>query len=161
MKRRNGEEGTAVDPKSALISQNHWTCNPSSPLFHCLRRALMCWSSLLSPFDFNRIPTEKEKSAEKVDRTPDLMIFSHTLSQLSYLGCWFGHFSVPYMRSSHFTTRMDEQRERVPIPIIPQSQNQISPNRGSVYGDNPIPVFIPSLFPFMGLSTPFQFWFGL
>ena len=30
--------------------------------------------------------TEKEKSAEKVDRTPDLMIFSHTLSQLSYLG---------------------------------------------------------------------------
>ena len=29
---------------------------------------------------------EIEKSAEKVDRTPDLMIFSHTLSQLSYLG---------------------------------------------------------------------------
>ena len=32
---------------------------------------------------------EIEKSAEKVDRTPDLMIFSHTLSQLSYLGFWF------------------------------------------------------------------------
>ena len=31
----------------------------------------------------------KEKSAEKVDRTPDLMIFSHTLSQLSYLGYCF------------------------------------------------------------------------
>ena len=30
--------------------------------------------------------SRKEKSAEKVDRTPDLMIFSHTLSQLSYLG---------------------------------------------------------------------------
>ena len=35
--------------------------------------------------------TEKEKSAEKVDRTPDLMIFSHTLSQLSYLGT-YPHF---------------------------------------------------------------------
>ena len=32
------------------------------------------------------VEKEKEKSAEKVDRTPDLMIFSHTLSQLSYLG---------------------------------------------------------------------------
>ena len=28
----------------------------------------------------------EKKNAEKVDRTPDLMIFSHTLSQLSYLG---------------------------------------------------------------------------
>ena len=35
---------------------------------------------------------EKEKSAEKVDRTPDLMIFSHTLSQLSYLGSRVGLF---------------------------------------------------------------------
>ena len=32
---------------------------------------------------------KSKKNAEKVDRTPDLMIFSHTLSQLSYLGfCW-------------------------------------------------------------------------
>ena len=31
----------------------------------------------------------EKKSAEKVDRTPDLMIFSHTLSQLSYLGFYF------------------------------------------------------------------------
>lgn len=31
----------------------------------------------------------EKKNAEKVDRTPDLMIFSHTLSQLSYLGFYF------------------------------------------------------------------------
>ena len=39
----------------------------------------------------NHKEIESKKSAEKVDRTPDLMIFSHTLSQLSYLGfCqWF------------------------------------------------------------------------
>ena len=30
-----------------------------------------------------------QKNAEKVDRTPDLMIFSHTLSQLSYLGFYW------------------------------------------------------------------------
>ena len=65
------------------------------------------------------------------------------------------------MRNSHSTTKTSEQRERVLLSNILHSQNQISPNRGSVYGDNPIPVFIPSLFPFMGLSTPFQFWFGL
>ena len=40
----------------------------------------------LKPFTSLRKLKKKEKSAEKVDRTPDLMIFSHTLSQLSYLG---------------------------------------------------------------------------
>ena len=40
---------------------------------------------------------KKEKSAEKVDRTPDLMIFSHTLSQLSYLGFWKGSELMPFL----------------------------------------------------------------
>ena len=45
----------------------------------------------------------KEKSAEKVDRTPDLMIFSHTLSQLSYLGYCSQPSPTPYKTSSHNT----------------------------------------------------------
>ena len=40
---------------------------------------------------------QKEKSAEKVDRTPDLMIFSHTLSQLSYLGFWCNTETTPFL----------------------------------------------------------------
>ena len=43
-----------------------------------------------------RYSSKKKKSAEKVDRTPDLMIFSHTLSQLSYLGFW-----LPFSTTLH------------------------------------------------------------
>ena len=43
---------------------------------------------------------KREKSAEKVDRTPDLMIFSHTLSQLSYLGFCFHLINYPLQRTT-------------------------------------------------------------
>ena len=45
------------------------------------------FAAIVHPMGGEEGDPRKEKSAEKVDRTPDLMIFSHTLSQLSYLGC--------------------------------------------------------------------------
>ena len=48
-------------------------------------------------FNSNRKESLREKSAEKVDRTPDLMIFSHTLSQLSYLGFWKRPELMPFL----------------------------------------------------------------
>ena len=55
-------------------------------LFHSTKRHERAYS-------FSCCGKKREKSAEKVDRTPDLMIFSHTLSQLSYLGSCFCLFS--------------------------------------------------------------------
>ena len=57
---------------------------------------------------------EKEKSAEKVDRTPDLMIFSHTLSQLSYLGTYL------YRQAHHYIPKIGlEQTQQDFIVSIP------------------------------------------
>ena len=53
---------------------------------------------------YSRSPSSKEKSAEKVDRTPDLMIFSHTLSQLSYLGFYIYPWECTFIPSAYFLT---------------------------------------------------------
>lgn len=68
---------------------------------------------------------KREKSAEKVDRTPDLMIFSHTLSQLSYLGFCFHSQPPPhYTRSPSLPSN-----QRNPSPFVCNKHPLTPPSR--------------------------------